>query len=321
MIANPLISITIPTYNRAELLDYSLEIHIPLARAHNVQIFISDNASTDATEEIVKKRMKEYSLIQYHRNEKNLGPDKNFELALKYPRTQYVWLLGDSYQLPPEGIDYLLNLISSNKQKYDVIVFNLADQVTDVKAQNFTDSNNLLCSLGALMTCMSCLVYNIDFIMDANFARYRNSYFIQTGIIFESIATHPFCISWVKSVSVRNLDQGSFKKDSWTTTPNVFEIACKKWVSFIFSLPVSYELNNKLKCLTDFTKVSSVFSFRHLLLIRSQDILNYKTYKQYSYLFPLTMKYSKTSVLLITLLPRSILIILKTTIKAIQRYI
>jgi abequosyltransferase len=64
MIANPLISITIPTYNRAEFLDRCLAAHIPVARAHNIQIFISDNASTDGTESVVKKRMTEYPWIR-----------------------------------------------------------------------------------------------------------------------------------------------------------------------------------------------------------------------------------------------------------------
>ena len=63
MQANPLLSIVIPTYNRADFLDYCLKVHIPLAKAHNIQIIISDNASTDATKKIVQKRMEEYPLI------------------------------------------------------------------------------------------------------------------------------------------------------------------------------------------------------------------------------------------------------------------
>jgi glycosyltransferase involved in cell wall biosynthesis len=303
MQANPHLSIVIPTCNRAGLLDYCLEVHIPLARAHNVQLFISDNASTDATAEVVQKRIKEYPLIQYHRNETNVGADENFEIALNYPNTQYVWLLGDSYQIPSDGIDYLLNLIADSKQKYDVIVFNLADQKNDICTQDFTDSNSLLCSLGALMTCLSCLVHNKGLINGSDFVRYRNSYFMQTGIIFDAIARQPFSIHWAQSISVQGLDHYSLKKNSWSMTSNVFEIACKKWVNFVFSLPVSYDLDNKLECLIDFTKVSGIFSFRHLLLIRAQNILNYKNYKQYSYLFPFTIKYSKFTILIIALLP------------------
>ncbi len=313
MQVNHLLSIVIPTYNRADLLDYCLEVHIPFAREHNIQIFISDNASTDATEMIVKNRMKEYPLIQYYRNETNVGPDENFERALKYPQTDYVWLLGDSYKIPSEGIDYLLNLIADSKQKYDAIVFNLADRITDIDTQDFTNSNSLLCSLGALMTCLSCLVFNKELINNADFARYRNSYFIQTGIIFETIVRQPFSIHWAQSISVNGLEYSIFKKKGWWETSNVFEIAGSKWVNFVFSLPVSYDLDNKLKCLLDFTKVSGgIFSFGHLLALRFENILNYKTYNKYSSRFSLTASCPKYIILLIVLLPRGVWRILRT---------
>jgi len=309
--ANPHLSIVIPTYNRADLLDYCLEVHIPLARAHNIQFFISDNASTDSTEEVVKKRMEEYPLIQYYCNETNVGPDENFERALKYPQTEYVWLLGDSYKLPYEGIDYLISLTLGSKHKYDAIVFNLTDRINDVCEQDFTDSNTLLYTLGALMTCLSCLVFSKGLIDNADFVRYRNSNFIQTGIIFEAIARQPFRIHWAQSVSVAGLDRSLKNKNSWGVTANVFNIACTNWVNFVFSLPVSYTIDNKLKCIKDFTTVSGVFLFKHLLILRSINILNYSAYRQYSHLFFYTIKYSKLTILMLTFLPRTIPKILK----------
>lgn len=297
------LSIVIPTYNRAELLDYCLEVHIPLAKAHNIQIFIFDNASTDATEEFVRKRIKEYPLIQYHKNKTNLGPDKNFEIALKYPQTEYIWLLGDSYQIPLDGIHYLLKLISEHESRYDVIVLNLANRIKNLKTQNFVDANSLFVSLGALMTCLSCLVYNNNLIKNANFTKYTSTDFVQTGIIFETISNKTFNIHWAQSISVSGLKHSTIKKKPWTMTKSVFYIACEKWVKFVFLLPDFYELNNKFECISNFTKISEVFSFRHLLLLRSEDILNHKAYMKYAYIFPLTIKYSKPTILLISLLP------------------
>lgn len=300
---NPRLSIVLPTYNRAELLDYCLEVHIPLAKAHNIQIFIFDNASTDATEEFARKRIKEYPLIQYHKNETNLGPDKNFEIALNYPETEYIWLLGDSYKIPPDGIDYLLKLISEPESRPDVIVLNLANRIKNLKTQNFVDANSLLVSLGALMTCLSCLVYNKNLIKTANFAKYSNTDFVQTGIIFEAISNRSFTIHWAPSISVSGLKHRTIKKKPWTMTGTVFDIACVKWVKFVFLLPDIYALNNKFECISNFTKTGGVFSFRHLWFLRSEDILNHKAYTKYAYIFPLTIKYSKTTILLISLAP------------------
>ncbi len=320
MQANPLLSIVIPTYNRADFLDYCLGVHISLAKVHNIQIFISDNASTDATKEIVEKRMEEYPLISYHCNETNIGTDENIDRALKYPQTEYVWLLGDTYQIPPEGIDYVLNLISKNHKKYDAIVFNLVNKITDIGTQDYTDQNALLYDLGALMTCLSCLIFHKGLIETANFLRYRNSFFIQTGIIFEAIAGRTFYIHWVQPLSVSGINHPLLRKNAWSKTPNLFEIACRKWTNFIFSLPVSYELGSKFKCLIDFGIISSIFTFRYLLYLRSFNILNYKSYKQYSHLFPLTIRYPKLIILLIVLLPRGPLLLLYKSYKTFKRW-
>ena len=123
MQANKLISIVIPTYNRAELLDYCLGHHISLVKSNNIKIFIFDNASPDATEIVVRKRIEEYPLIEYYKNKENVG-ELNFELALKYPATKYVWLMGDSYLMPSESINYLIDRISSDSEKYDMFLFN-----------------------------------------------------------------------------------------------------------------------------------------------------------------------------------------------------
>jgi len=319
MQANPLLSIVIPTYNRADFLDYCLKVHIPLAKAHNIKIFVSDNASTDTTKEIVQKWLEEYPLISYHCNETNIGMDENFERALKYPQTEYVWLLGDTYQIPSEGIDYVLNLISKSHKKYDAIVFNLANKITDIGTHDYTDQNALLCDLGALMTCLSCLVFHKELIEKANFLRYRNTLFLQTGAIFEAIAEQSFCIHWVQHLSVCSLNHTLLKKNAWYNSPIVFETGCKKWTNFIFSLPPSYELESKFKCLIDFGIISGIFTFRKLLYFRIFNFLNYKTYKQYSRLFPLTIEYSNIIILFIALLPRPPILLLYKIYRAIKR--
>ena len=321
MQANPFLSIVIPTYNRADFLDYCLEVHIPLVKAHNIQIFISDNASIDTTKEVVEKRMEKYPLISYRCNETNIGPDENIERALKYPETKYVWLLGDTSQIPSEGIGYVLNLISKNQKKYDTIVFNLFNKITNIGTQDYTDQNALLYDLGALMTCLSCLVFHKELIKKANFLRYRNSSFLQTGIIFEAIAGQPFYIHWVQPLSVCGINHPLLRKNAWSRAPTLFEIICRKWTNFIFSLPVSYELESKYKCLIDFGIASSIFTFRYLLYLRSSNILNYKTYKQYSHLFPLTIKYPKLIILLIALLPRGPLLLFYKSYKTLKRWV
>ncbi|ARU49446.1 Abequosyltransferase RfbV [Sulfurospirillum diekertiae] len=216
MIYNSLLSIVVPTYNRADFLDYCLEFHIPLAREYNIQIFISDNASTDNTREIVSKWMKEYPLLKYHQNASNVGPDRNFEIGLKLPDTEYIWLLGDTYQIPSNGIEYFLRLFPENN-KYEVIICNVENRVLNIPSQRYKNPNKLLNDLGWHLTCLSSLIYSSRLVAQADFERYYNTSFIQTGIIFEYIAEKNFTIYWSDSISVMGINDTRLKKKRMDT--------------------------------------------------------------------------------------------------------
>lgn len=303
---NKQLSIVIPTYNRVEFLDYSLEVHVPICKEYNIQIFISDNASTDNTENVVKKWMKEYEYLHYSKNEINIGPDKNFEKALKLPETNYVWLLSDTYKIPPRGINYLLKTINDSNDYFDTIVFNLSDKI-DIHTRKYQNQNELLNNLGAVMTCAAINIYNKKVIEQANFFRFYDSSFIQTGIIFESIANRDFNIHWIQEYSVTSLKHPTIKKTNWSHTPKAFEIGCEDWTNFVMSLPPSYKLENKMKCMMDFGKVSGLFTFRKLILLRSKGLLNTKIFHKYKKLFPFTIDYPNWAIYIVTISPKSIL--------------
>jgi len=301
---NPLLSIVIPTYNRADFLDYCLEVNIPLAKAHNIQIVISDNASTDLTAAVVQKRSKEYPLIDYHRSESNVGPDVNFERALNYSRTDYVWLLGDTYQIKSEGIDYILDLISANLNKYDVIVCN-NNRVRGIPQQDYVDQNKLLSDLGWHMTLMASLVYSSQLIANADFSRYRDTNFIQTGIVFESLANKKFCAHWAEHVFVKVIRIKGVEKISWQD--QTVQIWVGRWANFIFSLPPSYRLPIKLKCIKEHGTKTKLFTLKKLFALREADYLNYEVWQQVSAVLPFTVSRLKTNVFrFIALLPRSV---------------
>lgn len=310
MIANQKLAITIPTYNRADFLDYSLEVHIPIMRKYGIGMYISDNASTDNTKEVVEKWQKEYSLLYYHCNEENLGPDANFEIALKKPAAEYVWLLGDTYKLPESGVEYLLNLLEGTKN-YDAIVFNLANKIS-IATKDYDDHNELLADLAALMSCLSCLVYSKQLINKASFTRYYKSYFIQTGIIFEYIAKKEFLIHWVSEGSVEGLEHPVLKKKNWSNTTKAFDIGCEAWANFVMSLPTSYAIENKMKCIMDFGKVSALFTLNNLFMLRIYNLLNYKVFIRYKKLFNMTIDFPISLIFVIALTPRYLLKIIAT---------
>ena len=92
----PLLSICIPTYNRAEILKRTLtKIVNDVDFDDSVEIVISDNASTDNTQQICQKFCESYSNIFYYRNKKNIN-DANFFHVLSKATGLYVKLNNDT---------------------------------------------------------------------------------------------------------------------------------------------------------------------------------------------------------------------------------
>jgi glycosyltransferase involved in cell wall biosynthesis len=300
--ANNLISITIPTFNRAPFLDACLKFHIPLARKHNVKIFISDNASEDHTQEVVKRWCAEYALISYTRNKINIGPDANFEQALKLADTEYVWLLGDTYKLPNIGLDFLDNFLTSSSVVYDLIVFNWKNRVKDIPSQDYTDPNKILSDIGWHMTCISSLVFRAEILRVCNFKAYLDTNFIQTGIIFDYISSHHHLIHWNRDISVETIFIDGIKKNTWPEYR--FQIWFERWPKFVFSLPSLFLFSNKIKAIKDHGVKSKAFSIKNLLMMRFNNLLDVSVYRKYRYVMPLTISYPRSLIILfISILP------------------
>ncbi len=89
----PLFSIGIPTYNRSGLLRRSLTSALNQTY-DNVEIIVSDNASTDDTEYVVREIGD--GRVRYHRNESNLGMVSNFAKLVELAHGEYFsWLQDD----------------------------------------------------------------------------------------------------------------------------------------------------------------------------------------------------------------------------------
>lgn len=95
------LSVAIPTYNRAHLLEANLlNLLDQISRLDEpIGIVVSDNASTDGTEAMVMRLMGGGAPINYYRNDANLGMDENADLSIKRSASEYVLLLGDDDML------------------------------------------------------------------------------------------------------------------------------------------------------------------------------------------------------------------------------
>ena len=98
------LSICIPTYNRETFLKELLDSIISQADPDEVQIAISDNASSDQTKELVENIRLSYPNIAYFRWGENMGADRNYLKAVEISNGDYCWLMGSDDLIPSGAI-------------------------------------------------------------------------------------------------------------------------------------------------------------------------------------------------------------------------
>jgi glycosyl transferase family 2 len=91
----PLVSIGVPVFNGALYLPLALDSLLSQDYP-NVELIVSDNASTDATEEISRSYAKRDARVRYHRAERNMGAVWNFNRVFELAGGEYfMWSAHD----------------------------------------------------------------------------------------------------------------------------------------------------------------------------------------------------------------------------------
>ena len=117
--SRPLLTIAIPTYNRAELLDLALSVLVPQAGLHpDVEVLVSDNCSPDDTPAVVGRYLGQ-ARLRYRRHEVNIGSDANFLSCFDDAAGKYFWLCGDDDVIVAGALDRLMARLHTDE--FDLI--------------------------------------------------------------------------------------------------------------------------------------------------------------------------------------------------------
>lgn len=118
----PLLSICIPTCNRAGFLRVMLQALLPQVRQFpdEVEVWVLDNASTDQTAQVLADSA-ELGPFRVHRQHQNIGPTRNIVCGPATLATgRFVWVLGDHNLMRPGALSRLLACL---QQSYNCSVF------------------------------------------------------------------------------------------------------------------------------------------------------------------------------------------------------
>jgi len=140
----PLVTIGIPTYNRAD--GY---LHDALSSAlaqtyENVEIVVSDNCSTDATELMLKSHPD--ARIKYFRQEKQIPANDNFNFCLHQADGSYFLLLHDDDMIDE---DFVESCITAVDFKTDVGLIRTGVRVIDQNGRVLAEKENTLGGLAS----------------------------------------------------------------------------------------------------------------------------------------------------------------------------
>ncbi len=101
----PAVTVVIPTYNRAHLLERT--INAALAQTTSSTVLVVDDASTDETPQLQQK-FADTPRVLWYRQSKNVGMAANWRAGIERVRTQFFCLLNDDDILEPDCIESLL---------------------------------------------------------------------------------------------------------------------------------------------------------------------------------------------------------------------
>ncbi|RYY08250.1 MAG: glycosyltransferase family 2 protein [Sphingobacteriaceae bacterium] len=193
----PLLTIGIPTYNRARYLDRCLNsILIQFDGVEkNIEVIVANNASTDHTKEIINQ-YSEKMKIDYYEREVNLGPDSTSSLCFEKANGKYVWVLGDDEYLIDGSLNIIVDLLK-DKDYGDVylhcIPFHNEEDVDEtpvkeVKTTVYQKPIEFIKSIHYYATFISGNIINKSILQgDTSYQKYMHTNIVQIGWTIKAV--------------------------------------------------------------------------------------------------------------------------------------
>lgn len=110
----PRVSILIPTYNYARFISEALQ-SILSQDFTDFEVIISDDASSDDTEQVIKPYLERDDRIRYHRHAKNLGMVQNWNWCLEHAQGEYIkYLFADDMLTTGDALSKFVKMLEEN---------------------------------------------------------------------------------------------------------------------------------------------------------------------------------------------------------------
>lgn len=118
-----ILSICIPTRNRADVLVHTLDsiVNNPYF-SDEIEVVVSDNASTDGTQQLMLDYSVRYSNIKYYRQKENIGVYGNIISVLDNASGQFLKLSNDYNVFTQNGVKHLVDIVKKFEESRQLII-------------------------------------------------------------------------------------------------------------------------------------------------------------------------------------------------------
>ena len=205
--SNPKISIGMPIYNGASYIDQAIN-SVLNQTFKDFELIISDNASTDNTENICKKYLSLDNRIHYLRQKKNIGGINNFKFVLDSSVGKYfMWLAADDALGNANFLKLLNDKIS---EKYDFYF----PEVSIINYKNEVMKSNTMQSFNRLNTKIDFLKVSLDQNSQQLYSLFTKSKLIEDWKYLETCKNLKHCNEGLFVHVINATRNGYFVKDA-----------------------------------------------------------------------------------------------------------
>jgi abequosyltransferase len=190
------LSICIGTFNRADFIGATLESIVD-QMTNDCEIVVSDNASTDGTEQVVSEFARRSNCVRYVKQDVNYGLDRNFDRVVELARGEYCWLMSDDDLMKPGAVAHVLealrrdvSLVMVGAEIMDrTMSTTLAEGLLDFETDRLYGSgemDRLFLEVNQLVILyIGGVVIKRAIWLDRDREKYYGSLFIHVGVIFQ----------------------------------------------------------------------------------------------------------------------------------------
>jgi glycosyltransferase involved in cell wall biosynthesis len=251
---NPLVSILIPTYNRAHSIDKTIDSI--LAQSYkNWECIIVDDGSTDETEAIVDKYIKQDTRIFYTKRPFSMikGPSVCRNIGLTLAKGDYIQFFDDDDTMFTNMLECKINTIL--KENADVVVSPL--QFFDVTSNQKTKENNIVAKQNSIIE---------DYILG------NVSWYVSGPLWKKDFLKISF------DEKIQTLDDWDFNLRNLYLNPKTAYI--HQPLQFYYIYPKGQTLSTKAQMGDINQKMSSCYTYKkHLSILKEKKILSNKMEK------------------------------------------